>query len=99
VNQLLLQYSYLQILDFMTTVAFLMHGIREGNPLVRVALQYAPHPLGGLLAVKLAAIGLGFYCWKCGRDRLLGRINFLFAVVVAWNLAALILASVSLKAV
>lgn len=43
-NQLLLQYSYLQILDLMTTVAFLLHGVREGNPLVRLALQYAPIP-------------------------------------------------------
>lgn len=94
-NQLLLQYSYLQILDFMTTVAFLMHGIREGNPLVRFALNYAPHPLGGLLAVKIAAIALGIYCWRGGRDRLLGRINILFALVVAWNLAALIVASVA----
>jgi hypothetical protein len=87
----------LQILDFMTTVAFLMHGIREGNPLVRAALQYSPHPLGGLLAVKFAAIALGIYCWKGGRDRLLIRINILFAIVVAWNLAALILGSVSLN--
>ena len=94
-NQLLLQFSYLQILDFMTTVAFLMHGVQEGNPLVRGVLQYSSHPLGGLLAVKMAAIGLGIYCWKRGRDRLLNRINILFAVVVAWNLAALILGSVS----
>lgn len=93
-NQLLLQYAYLQVLDYMTTVAFLLQGIREANPLVRAAVQYAPHPLGGLLAVKLAAIGLGVYCWKRGREKLLGRINILFAVVVAWNLAALILASV-----
>ena len=92
-NQLLLQYSYLQILDFMTTIAFLMHGIREGNPFVRLALNYAPNPLGGLLAVKIAAVGLGLYCWRCGRERLLVRINVLFALVVAWNLAALILAS------
>jgi hypothetical protein len=92
-NQLLLQYSYLQILDFMTTVAFLLNGIHEGNPLVRVALRYAPHPLGGLLAVKLAAIALGIYCWRAGRNRLLTRINILFALVVAWNLVALILAS------
>ncbi len=96
-NQLLLQYSYLQILDFMTTIAFLLHGIREANPLVRAALEYAPHPLGGLLAIKVAAIGLGFYCWKRGREKLLSRINILFMLVVAWNLAALILASVSLK--
>lgn len=93
-NQLLLQYSYLQVLDFLTTIAFLLHGVREGNPLVRLALEYSPHPLGGLLAIKLAAVGLGIYCWKGGRDRLLSRINILFAVVVAWNMAALIIASV-----
>jgi Domain of unknown function (DUF5658) len=93
VNQLLIQYSYLQVLDFLTTVAFLINGVREGNPLVRFALGYAPHPLGGLLAVKLLAVGLGFYCWSKGREKLLVRINFLFAFVVAWNLAALILAS------
>lgn len=92
-NQLLIQYSYLQILDFLTTVAFLMQGIQEGNPLVRFALRYAPHPLGGLLAVKLAAIALGVYCWRCGRDRLLTRMNVVFALVVAWNLAALIVGS------
>ncbi|MGD1096583.1 MAG: DUF5658 family protein [Bryobacteraceae bacterium] len=93
-NQLLLQYSYLQMLDLMTTVAFLLHGVREGNPLVRLALQYAPHPLGGLVAIKVLAVALGLYCWRGGRQRLLVRINVLFAVVVAWNLAALIVASV-----
>lgn len=93
-NSLLLQYSYLQILDFMTTIAFLMHGVREGNPLVRLAIKYAPHPLGGLLAIKFAAIALGLYCWRGGRDRLLVRMNILFAIVVAWNLVALIVGSV-----
>ena len=89
-NQLLVQYSYLQILDLMTTLAFVMHGVREANPFVRLALKYAPHPLGGLLAVKFLALGLGFYCWRCGRERLLTRINILFAIVVAWNMLALI---------
>ena len=92
-NQLILQYSYLQVLDFLTTVAFMINGVREGNPLVRLAVQYAPHPLGGLLAVKLAAVGLGIYCWTRGRERLLTRINLLFAILVAWNLAALIIAT------
>jgi hypothetical protein len=96
-NQLLLQYSYLQVLDFMTTVAFLLHGVHEGNPLVRVALQYAPNPLGGLLAVKVLAVGLGIYCWRGGRDRLLTKINILFAVIVAWNMVALIVGSMNLK--
>ena len=98
-NSLLLQYSYLQVLDFMTTVAFLMNGIREGNPVVRMALQYAPHPLGGLLAVKIAAVALGIYCWRGGRERLLFRINILFALVVAWNMVALIVASAASKAI
>ena len=94
-NQLLLQYSYLQMLDLLTTVAFLLHGVQEANPLVRLALRYSSHPLGGLLAIKMLALGLGFYCWRCGRERLLTRINFLFAVVVAWNLVALIAGGLS----
>lgn len=92
-NQLLLQYAYLQVLDFLTTIAFMINGVREGNPLVRLAVHYAPHPLGGLVAVKVAAVSLGLYCWVRGRDRLLSRINLLFAVLVAWNLAALIIAT------
>ena len=92
-NQLLVQYSYLQVLDFLTTVAFLLHGVHEGNPLVRIALTYAPHPLGGLLLIKLFAVALGAYCWRKQRQRLLMRMNCLFAVVVVWNVAALIAAS------
>jgi len=94
VNQLLLQYSYLQMLDLLTTVAFMLHGVHEANPVVRFALQSSSHPLGGLLAVKIMALGLGIYCWRCGRDRLLTRINVLFAIVVAWNLVALIVGRV-----
>ena len=89
-NQLLVQYSYLQMLDLLTTVAFLLHGVQEANPLVRLALRYSSHPLGGLLLVKFLALSLGVYCWRCGREKLLTRINILFAVVVAWNLVALI---------
>ena len=96
VNELLVQYAYLQMLDFLTTVAFLLQGIQEGNPLIRMALVYAPHPLGGLLMVKAAAIALGLYCWRNGRGRLLTRMNFLFAALVAWNLAALIVQSAKL---
>jgi len=92
-NQLLWEFSYLQILDFLTTVAFLLHGVREGNPLVRLALSAGANPLASLLAVKLLAIMLGLYCWYRGRRQLLFRINILFALLVAWNLVALILRS------
>ena len=92
-NQLLLQYSYLQVLDLLTTLAFMLHGVREGNPLVRMMMHLTANPLGGLLAVKMVALALGLYCWKLGRGKLLGRINIAFALIVAWNLAALIVAA------
>jgi hypothetical protein len=93
-NPLLWQYSYLQILDFLTTIAFLLNGVREGNPLVRLVLGTGINPLASLLLVKFLAVLLGLYCWRAGKRQLLGRINLLFALLVAWNLVALILASV-----
>ena len=93
-NPLLWQYSYLQVLDFLTTVAFLVNGVREGNPLVRLALSVGSSPIASLLVVKLLAILLGLYCWRVGKRQLLLRINVLFALLVAWNLVALIIASV-----
>ena len=93
VNQLLIQYAYLQVLDLLTTLAFLMHGVREGNPLVRMMMHATANPLSGLILVKMLAAGLGLYCWRLGRGRLLARINIIFALIVAWNLGALILAA------
>lgn len=93
VNELLLHYTYLQVLDFLTTIAFLLHGVQEGNPLVRYFLSTSVNPINGLLIVKLLAVLLGIYCWRMGRGKLLRRINFGFALLVAWNLVALILGS------
>jgi Domain of unknown function (DUF5658) len=94
-NQLLWQFSYLQVLDFLTTVAFLLNGVHEANPLVRLAFGAGANPVAILLMVKLLAIALGLYCWRRGRRRLLFRINILFALLIAWNLVALIVQSVS----
>lgn len=95
-THLLVQFSYLQVLDFLTTVAFLLHGIREANPLVRWVLETSSHPLGGLLAVKLVAIALGICVWRLGRKRLLARMNVLFALLITWNLIALVLGAANL---
>lgn len=89
-SHILFQYSYLQMLDFLTTIAFLMNGVQEGNPLVRWALVAAPSPFLGLLFVKLAALGLGLYCWQSRKLQLLSKINLGFAVLIAWNLLSLI---------
>ena len=86
------------MLDFLTTLAFLVNGVQEGNPLVRLALSATPNPISGLLAVKAIAVLLGVYCWRLGRERLLVRINLIFALLIAWNLVALILGSIGAKA-
>ena len=97
-NQQIFQYSYLQVLDFLTTIAFLVNGVAEGNPLVRFALSASSNPITGLLAVKALALLLGVYCWRLGKLQLLKRINFLFAALIAWNLVALILGTIGAKA-
>jgi len=97
VHQLLVQYTYLQILDFLTTIAFLVNGVAEANPFVRFVLTVIPNPVAGLLAVKLLALLLGIYCWRLRRERLLSYINVLFAALVAWNLVALILGSLAAR--
>jgi hypothetical protein len=89
--RVLLLYAYLQALDVMTTLAFLLAGVQEANPLVRGAMQWMGSPLGGLLLVKMAALLLGGFCWASGRLRLLQRANLFFAGLVAWNLCCLVL--------
>ena len=93
---LIFQYSYLQVLDLLTTIAFLLIGVREGNPMVRLAIRWSPSPMAGLLLVKIAAVVLGVYCLRKGKEQLLRRINVLFAALVAWNLVALILGALRL---
>jgi hypothetical protein len=96
VTHLLVQYSYLQVLDFLTTLAFLLYGIQEANPVVRLCLGLSNSPLAGLLLVKVLALALGIMVWRMGRTRLLARINTMFALVVAWNLVALIVGALHL---
>lgn len=86
-----LVYAYLQALDVLTTLAFLMARVEEANPLVRQAMALAGSPLAGLLVVKLAALMLGLVCWRTGRLKLLQRANAFFAALVAWNLFCLLL--------
>ena len=89
-NSLILQYCYLQVLDLLTTVAFLIHGVKEANPVVKGMMHITASPVAGLLLIKLLAMALGVYCWRIQRYRLLLRMNILFALLVAWNMMALI---------
>lgn len=92
-TQPLWSFSFLQLLDFLTTIAFLVNGVGEANPLVRALMVYAPNPLLGLAVVKVLAVVLAVSCWRSGRFQVLDRMNLFFAVVVTWNLTALIVAT------
>jgi hypothetical protein len=96
ITQLLLQFSFLQVFDFLTTVAFLVNGIGEGNPLVRSLMTWCPNPLVGLGVAKGLAVLLALYCWKNERFRLLNRANLFFSVIVTWNLLVLIIGTARL---
>jgi hypothetical protein len=89
----LVLFAYLQLLDLLTTVVFILHGVKEANPLVNFALTTAPTPLVGLVLVKIAALALGGVCCLRGREKLLLRMNIFFAALVSWNLLALIVSA------
>ena len=92
-KRLFFEFAYLQLLDILTTIAFLMQGVAEGNPLIRWALREGPGPVQSLLLIKVAALGLAAYCLMSQRNTLLRRVNVFFALLVAYNIICLILAS------
>jgi hypothetical protein len=86
---ILLLFLGLQFCDVATTLAFLRHGVAEGNPLVAALIAVVMSPLLALAIVKTGGCALGLYAWKSNRTRLLRRANLFFAACVAWNLIAL----------
>ncbi|MGD0013500.1 MAG: DUF5658 family protein [Bryobacteraceae bacterium] len=87
---MLAQFAYLQLLDVLTTLAFLGSGVREANPLVQLVLVTAGSPVAGLIVLKVLACAGGLYCAFSGRFRVLRCVNMFFAWLVVWNLIALL---------
>jgi len=88
----LIIFGYMQVLDVLSTLAFLLGGVQEANPIVRTAMEITRSPIVGLSVVKALGLILGVYCWRSGRFLLLERVNIFFALLVAYNLCCLILA-------
>ena len=86
-----LQFVYLQGLDLLSTIAFLMSGVSEANPFIRYVMRAAGNPIVGLAYIKAGALALGLICLGKGHLRLLQKVNIFFALLVAWNLVSLIL--------
>ena len=95
--KLLTDFVYLQLLDILTTLAFLMQGVAEGNPVVRWVLAQGESPLQSLILMKIAAVALAVYCVVRARHRVLRIANIFFAVLVAYNLICIILSAPALQ--
>jgi hypothetical protein len=93
---ILLVFICLQIMDTLTTLLFLQHGVAEANPLIRGVLAVTAHPRIALMLAKAFAIALATYAWRSGRTGLLWKVNLLFAACVAWNLIATLVGHASL---
>jgi hypothetical protein len=87
----LASFIYLQVLDYLTTIAFLIHGVSEANPIVTWVMRESPSPLGGLLLVKVVAVLLALVCMAHAKQLLLRRVNVFFAALVAHNVVVLII--------
>jgi hypothetical protein len=85
------QFAYLQVLDLLSTLAFLLHGVGEANPFVLWSMRTAPNPLGGLMLVKCLGLVLALFCMQTNRQLLLSRINYFYAALIAWNLICLVI--------
>ena len=77
-------------MDLLTTIAFLRSGVSEANPFINALLQRSSSPWHILIALKLIAIALAYYCWRIQKEQLLARVTLFYAFVVAWNIMALI---------
>jgi hypothetical protein len=74
----------LQILDFMTTLIGLRMGGTELSPFVSWLMDVTG-PVAGLTAVKFLGFGLAGVALWVRRTRILRWVNYVFAVVVLWN--------------
>lgn len=87
----LLRCAGLQLLDLITTLMFLAHGVSEANPLVKWSMSTTNSSLKGLLAVKFAACLLALMAVQSGRAWVVVKMNRFFVFLAVWNLFALAL--------
>ena len=79
----------LQALDVLTTLIGLRMGAQETSVFVGRMLQLGPVP--GLLVSKCFAVILVSAALAFQRPRLIVFLNLMFAVLVAWNLATILI--------
>ena len=93
----LAEFVYLQLLDVLTTIAFLLQGVGEGNPIVNWVIRWGPHPIGSLFMMKAVAVAMAIVCVHRHREGVLRKANVFFAVIVLYNLAVLLMTSPAIQ--
>jgi len=84
-------FMYLQVLDFVTTIAGFRMGLVEGSPMIRWMTHFGP--VFAVAASKIFAFGLGGVCYWLNNHKLLRRVNYWYAAVVSWNVVLLVSSS------
>ncbi len=84
-------FVYLQLLDFLTTMAGFKVGAYEVSPFI-VKLIHSSSPLLGLVASKAIGLIVGGLCIALNRVRLIALINYWYAGLVVWNLCVILVA-------
>lgn len=82
-------FVYLQVLDFLTTLAGFGLGASEASPFI-VKLMHVSSPVWGVAASKILGLAIGGYLVARGKIRLVGVINYWYAGLIVWNLSILI---------
>ena len=91
-SNLLITFLFLQALDIMSTVVFLGRGVEEANPVVRWLMFSTHGAISGLMLTKMAAAGLAYVCYRKHRLDLLRKANIGYAILICWNVAAILVA-------
>jgi Domain of unknown function (DUF5658) len=84
-------FVYLQLLDFLTTMAGFRVGAYEVSPFI-AKLIHNSSPMAGLAASKVLGLALGGLCIALNRVKLVGWINYWYAGLVVWNLCVILVA-------
>jgi hypothetical protein len=84
-------FVYLQLLDFLTTVAGFRLGASEASPFI-AKLIHASSPIMGVATSKVLGLAMGGVCIATNKLRLVGWINYWYAALVVWNLSVIVIA-------
>ena len=81
-------FVYLQLLDFLTTLAGLRLGLAEASPFVGWLMHMGPAL--GLVLSKLVAFLLAGVCIRLNKRHLVQWINYWYAGLVVWNICLIL---------